>query len=182
MIHNTAEVSPEAIIGENTRIWHHVHIRENALIGNNCILAKGVYIDKNVVVGSNCKIQNNSSIYDGTTLEKGVFIGPHCIITNDKTPRAINIDGTLQNKDDWQSGKVLVKEGASIGARSVILPGITIGKWSMIGAGSVVTKDVPDFALVYGSPATLKGYVCKCGKKLEEGKVAGENCEGCVKE
>jgi len=178
-VHPTAEVSPQAKIGSNVKVWHHSQIRENALIGDNCILGKNVYVDKNVIIGKNCKIQNNSSIYHGVTLEEGVFIGPHCVLTNDKHPRAIGCDGKLKTDSDWTEGKILAKEGASLGARVVVLPDVTIGRFALVGAGSVVTKDVPDFGLVYGNPARKNGYVCYCGKKLEEGKRAGDNCPRC---
>lgn len=181
MIHETAEVSKEAKIGTNTKIWHYCQIRENAEIGENCILAKGVYIDFGVKIGNNCKIQNRASIYHGTVVEDGVFVGPHVVITNDKNPRAINFDGSLKSNKDWEEKGARIKKGASIGAGSIILPGITIGKFALVGAGSIVTKDVPDFALVYGNPAELKGYVCYCGFKLEE-KKGIFYCTKCKKE
>ena len=179
MIHPTAEVSPKAQVGDYVKIWHQVQIREGAVVGKNCIIGKNVYIDKEVLIDANCKIQNNSSLYRGVRLETGVFIGPHCVLTNDKFPRAINPDGTLKQDADWNVQNIFVKSGASIGARVVVLPGITIGQYAMVGAGSVVTKDVPDFGLVYGNPAQLQGYVCQCGKKLEEGKIPGMNCKRC---
>lgn len=179
MIHPTADISPNARLGNNVKIWHHVQVREQAAIGDNCILGKNVYIDKEVIIGSDCKIQNNCSIYRGTKIEKGVFIGPHCILTNDKVPRAINQDGTLKQDTDWEPGKIRTKEGASLGAGVVILPGVTIGRFAIVGAGSVVTKEVPDFGLVYGSPARLQGFVCYCGKRLEAGKKPGEKCYYC---
>ena len=127
-------------------------------------LSKGVYVDFGVKIGDNVKIQNNVSVYHGVTIEDGVFVGPHVCFTNDKKPRAVNEDGSLKAADDWQVSKTIVKKGASIGANSTILPGITIGKFSLIGAGSVVTKDVPDYGLVYGNPAKLKGSVDKKGE------------------
>lgn len=168
MIHETADVSNKANIGKNTKIWHQAQVRENVKIGENCIIGKNVYIDFGVEIGDNVKIQNNSSIYHGSKIEDGVFIGPHVILTNDKTPRAINPDGTLKTDHDWEEGKTLIKKGASIGAGSIILPDTTIGEFAMIGAGSVVTKDVPDYCLTYGNPAEIKGKVCKCGKKAKE--------------
>ena len=168
MIHDTADVSKYAKIGKNTKVWHHVQVRENAIIGDNCILGKGAYIDKDVKIGSNVKIQNYASIYSGSTIEDGVFIGPNVVLTNDTVPRAINPDGSLMAEGDWKTGKILVKKGASIGAKSVILPDVVIGGYSMIGAGSVVTKSVPDYALVYGNPAEIRGFVCKCGNRLEK--------------
>lgn len=166
-IHPTAEVSNEAKIGNNTKIWHQCQIREKVVVGENCILGKNVYIDHGIRIGNNVKIQNNSSIYNGSEIEDGVFIGPHVCLTNDKTPRAITKDGKLKEDNDWETGNILIKKGASIGAGSVILPGIVIGEFAMIGSGSVVTKDVPDYALVYGNPAKLEGYVDKSGKKVK---------------
>ncbi len=157
--HETAIVENGSKIGNNTKVWHFSHVRENSSIGNNCILGKSVYIDKNVKIGDFVKLQNNVSVYDGVTIEKNVFVGPHVVFTNDKSPRAFN--------ENWEIVKTLVEEGSSIGANSTIICGIKIGKFSMIGAGSVVTKDVPAFCLVYGNPARIMGYVCKCGKILK---------------
>ena len=166
-IHPTADVSKQAEIGKNTKIWHLSQVRENAAIGQNCILGKNVYIDHDVKIGNNVKIQNNSSIYYGSEIEDGVFIGPNVCLTNDKNPRAITEKGKLKRDSDWEVDKILVKKGASIGAGSILLPGITVGEFAMIGSGSVVTKDVPDFGLVYGNPAELKGYVDKKGNKVK---------------
>jgi len=168
-IHPTAEVSPEAKIGDGTSIWHQVQVREGAKLGRNCILGKGVYVDFDVQIGNNVKIQNYVSVYHGVTIEDGVFVGPHVIFTNDKRPRAINVDGSLKAADDWTLTTTLVREGASIGANATIVCGITIGRWAMVGAGAVVTKDVPDYGLVWGNPARLQGFVCPCGARLEYG-------------
>jgi len=165
-IHPTAIVDSNVRIGEGTSIWHHVHVRENASLGKNCVVGKNSYIDHQVSLGNNVKIQNNCSVYHGVTIHDGVFVGPHVCFTNDKVPRAVNPDGTLKSAQAWEVSKTTVGMGASIGAHSVILPGVSIGSWAMIGAGSVVTKNVPDYALVFGSPAKLAGYVCKCGRKL----------------
>jgi acetyltransferase-like isoleucine patch superfamily enzyme len=143
-------------------------VREGAVLGENCILGKGAYVDFDVRIGDNVKIQNRASVYHGVTLEDGVFVGPHAVFTNDKMPRAINPDGSLKSEDDWELGHILVKKGASIGAGAIIVTGVTIGQFAMIGAGAVVTKDVPDYGLVYGNPARLHGYVCPCGQRMEE--------------
>ncbi len=180
MIHSTADVSPEAVLGKNVKVWHQSQVREKVIIGDNCILAKNVYVDKDVVIGKNCKIQNNSSLYHGALLGDGVFIGPHCVLTNDRYPRAVTVDGDLKQDTDWEEGKVVIKGGASLGAGVIVLPGVTIGKYALVGAGSVVAKDVPDFGLVYGNRAELRGFVCKCGKKLAVGKIGGEMCEECL--
>lgn len=166
-IHKTAEIGENTIIGENTKIWHFVQIRENVKIGSNCIIGKNVYIDFEIEIGNNCKIQNNCSIYHQAIIEDGVFIGPHVVITNDKNPRAIDKKGKVKSANDWESGKVVICYGASIGAGSIILPNITIGKFAMIGAGSVVSHDVPDFALVYGNPAKKHGKVDESGSIIE---------------
>lgn len=176
MIHPTAEVSGQAKIGAGVKIWHQAQVRELASVGDNCILAKNVYVDKSVSVGKNCKIQNNCSLYRGVVLEDGVFVGPHCVLINDKLPRAVDSLGKLKGDTDWVESKILIRKGASLGARVVVLPGVVVGSYALIGAGSVVTKDVPDFGLVYGNPACLKGWVCKCGKKAEE---QGDDCGEC---
>ena len=167
MIHPTAEVEPGANVGQGTRIWHHCHVRAGATIGEDCVLGYGVYVDAGVRIGSNCKLQNRVSVYHGVTIEDGVFVGPHAAFTNDKHPRAIRPDGTLSSDDDWTVSPILVREGASIGAGAVILPGVTVGRWAMVGAGAVVTRDVPDHALVTGNPARPAGYVCRCGHTLD---------------
>jgi UDP-2-acetamido-3-amino-2,3-dideoxy-glucuronate N-acetyltransferase len=165
-IHTTAEVSEKANIGDGTSIWHQCQIREGVQIGEGCILGRGVYIDAEVLIGNHVKIQNYVSIYHGVTIEDGVFVGPHVCFTNDMRPRAINPDGSLKAADDWELSKTLVKRGASLGANSTIRCGVTVGEWAMVGAGSVVTRDVPDYCLVAGNPAKVRGYVCPCGEKL----------------
>lgn len=168
-VHPTAEVSPRAQIGEGTSIWNQAQIRD-AVIGKNCIIGKDVYIDSGVIIGDNVKIQNGVSLYNGITLEDGVFCAPHCVFTNDKYPRAVNPNGTLKDADDWTISKTLICKGASIGAGAVIVCGITIGEWAMIGAGSVVTKDVLKYTLVYGNPATFRNYVNEDGCITRSGK------------
>ncbi len=182
-VHSTAEVSPEAQIGAGTRIWRQAHVRENAHVGETCNIGKGVYIDTHVHIGSNVKIQNHTSIFEGVTIEDGVFVGPHVCFTNDLFPRAITPDGKLKSAEDWEITPTLVKYGASIGAGSIIVCGVTIGEFALIGAGSVVTKDVPAHTLVYGNPARHHGYVCRCARRFshlheEEGQLIGW-CEVC---
>lgn len=165
-VHPTADVSADATIGPGTRVWRHTHVREGARIGAECILGKGVYIDHDVVIGDRVKVENGASIFYGCTIEAGVFVGPHACLTNDRQPRAITPLGALKTEADWQVGQTLVQYGASIGAGAVIVTGVTIGRWAMVGAGAVVTRNVPDHGLVLGLPARLIGYVCSCGVRL----------------
>src|SRR5437899_8311359 len=138
-IHPAAEVSPEPHIGAGTRIWNQVQVREHAHIGEECNIGKGVYIDAHVHIGSRVKIQNHVSVFEGVTLEDGVFVGPHVCFTNDLFPRAITPDGKLKSANDWEITPTLVKYGASLGAGSVIVCGVTIGQFDLVGPGSVVT-------------------------------------------
>jgi len=165
--HPTAIVESD-MIGDDTKIWHFVHVREDAKIGVNCNIGKGVYIDENVIIGNNVKIQNFSTIYKGVVIGDDVFIGPAVVFTNDLYPRAFI----------WGEEKLVetvVRKGASIGANSTIVCGVELGEYSMVGAGSVVTRDVPPHALVYGNPARFKGYVCYCGRKIETRVGKGKN-------
>ena len=167
-IHPTAEVSAEAVIGAGTSIWNQAQVRERARIGGGSVIGKNVYVDTDVVIGDHCKIQNNVSLFHGVTVEDGVFIGPHVCFTNDRLPRAINVDGSLRTDADWEVSPTLVRHGAALGANSTILPGITIGRWAMVGSGSVVTRDVADHELVAGNPARRRGSVCRCGGILPD--------------
>jgi UDP-2-acetamido-3-amino-2,3-dideoxy-glucuronate N-acetyltransferase len=167
-VHPSADVSAEASIGPGTSIWNHAQVRERARIGTDCVIGKNVYVDFEVVVGDRVKIQNNASLYHGVTVEDGVFIGPHVCLTNDRLPRAINPDGTRKSDADWQVGPIRVRSGAALGAASVIVPGVTIGRWALVGAGSVVTGDVADYALVVGNPARRIGSACPCGEPLRD--------------
>ncbi len=166
-VHPSSVVSEKAEIGEGSQIWLNCQVRENVKIGTGCIFGKGVYVDADVVIGNNVKVQNNASIYTGVTIEDGVFVGPHVCFTNDKVPRAVNPDFSLKAADDWHVTRTLVKAGAALGANSTIVCGVTIGRWAMVASGSVVTKDVPDHALVMGNPARVAGWVCSCGKRVE---------------
>lgn len=177
IIHPSAEVSPKAEIGEETRIWHGAQVREGARIGRGCIVGKNAYIDFDVRLGNYVKVQNNCSLYHGLEVEDGVFIGPHVIFTNDRVPRAINPNGTLKGAADWQVGRTLVRYGASIGAGAVIVTGVTIGRWALVGAGAVVTRDVPDYGLVVGNPAQLLCYISAGGQRCESQEEAIEASE-----
>ena len=161
-VHDSAFIEDDVIIGEGTKIWHLVQIRSGARIGKNCNFGKSVFVDVNVSIGNNVKIQNFVSVYDGVIIEDDVFIGPHVCFTNDYLPRATN--------PKWVRVDTHVKKGASIGANSTIVCGITIHQYSMIGAGSVVTKDVNPHVLVYGNPAKMQGYVCYCGNIIKKTK------------
>lgn len=167
-IHPTADVAATAQIGPGTNIWNQAQVREDARIGAGCVIGKNVYVDVAVVVGDNVKIQNNSSLYRGVTVEDGVFIGPHVCFTNDRLPRAVNRDGSLKTDADWEVSAILVRRGAALGAASVILPGVTVGAWALIGSGAVVTRDVADYELVVGNPARRIGSACPCGQPLPD--------------
>jgi UDP-2-acetamido-3-amino-2,3-dideoxy-glucuronate N-acetyltransferase len=166
-VHPTAEVSAEARLGAGCRVWRQAHIREGAVIGDGCIIGAGVYVGAGVRLGTNCKIQNEALLYEGLELGDGVFVGPQVCFTNDRLPRAINPDGSLKSAEDWELGRTTVAEGAAIGACSVVVTGLTIGRWALVGAGSVVTKDVPDFALVFGQPARIRGWVDQHGHRVQ---------------
>jgi acetyltransferase-like isoleucine patch superfamily enzyme len=164
-IHPSAEVEPGAVIGENTKIWHLCHVRRDAHLGKECVLGRGVFVDAGVHIGDRVKIQNYVSVFHGVTIEDGVFVGPHVCFTNDLIPRAVNPDMSLKAATDWVLGETRIRAGAAIGANSTIVCGITVGRWALIGAGSVVTKDVPDYGLVVGNPARLIGYVSASGQR-----------------
>jgi len=155
----TSVVDETATIGEGTSIWNFVHVRENAEIGKNCVLADYVYVGRGAKIGNNVKLENRATVYEGVTIQDKVFVGPHVTFTNDPYPRSFSTD--------WKILQTLVKEGASIGAGAVIRCGVTIGEYALIGAGSVVADDVPPQALAYGNPARIRGFVCRCGRKLE---------------
>lgn len=167
-IHPSAEVSPKAEIGAGSKVWAFAHIRERARLGKNCIVGRSVYIECDVLVGDHVKIQNNASLYTGITLEDGVFVGPHVIFTNDRLPRAIRPDGALKSPDDWQITPSRVCYGAALGAGSIVIAGVQIGQWAMVGSGSVVTRDLPDFALAVGNPARVIGYISANGVRCSD--------------
>lgn len=164
--HDTAIIEDNVSIGEGTKIWVNSQIRSGARIGDHCIISKDTFIDQDVVIGNQVKIQNGVSVYHGVTIRDKVFVGPNAVFTNDMFPRAFG---------EWSVTETLIEEGASIGANATIVCGVTLGKYCMVGSGSVVTDSVPDHALVVGNPARIIGYVCECGQRLD----AENNCLKC---
>jgi len=159
-VHESSYIDGDDVsIGKGTEVWHFSHIMSKAKIGSNCKIGQNVFIGNNVIIGDNVKIQNNVSIYDGIIIEDDVFIGPSVVFTNVINPRSF-----IERKNEFK--KTIIKKGASIGANSTIVCGNVIGEYSFIGAGSVVTKDILDYALYYGNPSKRKGWVCECGNKL----------------
>lgn len=163
----TADVAPTAAIGAGCSIWHLAQVREDAALGTTCVIGRGAYIGPGVVLGDNCKVQNYALVYEPAVLGRGVFIGPAVVLTNDTHPRAINPDGSLKSAHDWESMGVTIGDGAAIGARAVCVAPVAIGSWATVAAGAVVTKDVPDFALVVGVPARQVGWVGRAGVPLQ---------------
>jgi UDP-2-acetamido-3-amino-2,3-dideoxy-glucuronate N-acetyltransferase len=164
----TADVDASAVIGAGTRIWHLAQVREDAKLGTGCIVGRGAYVGPGVVIGNNVKLQNYALVYEPAQLEDGVFIGPAVVLTNDMYPRSVDVGGKLKRADDWHAQGVLVREGASIGARAVVVPACVIGRYALVAAGAVVTRDVPDFALVAGVPARRIGWVGRAGERLSD--------------
>ncbi len=159
-VHPSAIIEDNVSIGKGTKIWVNSQIRNDVNIGESCNIGKDTFIDSGITVGNFCKIQNGVSLYHGITIGDKVFIGPNAVFTNDMYPRAFN--------QNWKVTETTIQEGASIGANATIVCGVTLGRFCMIGSGSVVTKDVPDQALVVGNPAHIIGYVCECGAKLDD--------------
>jgi UDP-2-acetamido-3-amino-2,3-dideoxy-glucuronate N-acetyltransferase len=173
-VHPSSYVDEPAHIGQGTQIWHFSHVMKNSQIGDHCRIGQNVVIGPEVVIGNNVKIQNNVSVYSGVTLEDDVFCGPSMVFTNVHTPRSAIPRNT---SEDFK--KTLVKKGASIGANATIVCGVTIGQFAFIGAGAVVTKDVPDYALVYGNPAKQHGWACYCGARLDKSTTPQTTCQAC---
>ena len=164
----SADVSPEAILGEGSAVWHLAQVREKAVLGKNCIVGRGAYVGTGVTMGDNCKLQNYALVYEPAVLGHGVFVGPAVVFTNDHYPRSVDPEGQLKRGDDWEPVGVTVRDGASIGARAVCVAPVTIGRWAMVAAGAVVVKDVPDYALVAGVPARRIRWVGRAGAPLEQ--------------
>lgn len=172
-IAESAEVDEGATVGDGTSVWDLAQVREGARVGTNCVIGRGAYIDHDVLVGDDCKVQNQALVYHPAVLGNGVFVGPAACLTNDRYPRAISPDGALKGSDDWDPVGVTCLDGASIGARAVCVAPVTIGRWAMVAAGSVVIHDVADFSLVAGVPARHVGWVGRAGLPLVLGDEAG---------
>ena len=171
--HETACIEDGCTIGEGTKIWHFSHIMKGCAIGRACSIGQNVVISPGVILGCGVRVQNNVSVYTGVICEDDVFLGPSCVFTNVINPRAF-----LSRKHEFR--KTIIRCGASIGANATVVCGHTIGRYAMVGAGTVVTKDVPDYALVFGVPGTLRGYVCRCGERLSFHKSSAV-CAACGK-
>ncbi len=165
-IQPTADVDGTAVLGRGSLVWHLAQIRENARLGRNCIVGRGAYVGPGVVIGDNVKLQNYALVYEPSRLEDHVFVGPAAVLTNDVYPRSVDVSGKLKRPEDWNAAGVLIREGASLGARAVVVAGCRVGRWALVGAGAVVTRDVPDFALVAGTPARRIGWVGRAGVRL----------------
>ena len=172
--HESCYIDEETRIGKGTKIWHFSHVMSGCTIGENCNIGQNVVISPDVTLGNNCKVQNNVSVYTGVVCEDGVFLGPSCVFTNVINPRAF-----IEKKDEYR--KTTIKEGASIGANATIVCGNTIGKYAIIGAGAVVTKDVGDYEVVVGNPARHHGFACSCGENLKRVSLTDYICEKCDK-
>lgn len=164
----SADVNDRAVLGDGTVVWPLAHVREDATVGQECIISRGAYVGPGVQVGNRCKIKDYALVYEPAVLEDGAFIGPAVVLTNDTFPRSVTPTGELKSADDWDMVGVTVREGASIGARAVCIAPVTIGRWALVAAGAVVAADVPDFALVAGSPARRIRWVGRAGVPLED--------------
>jgi acetyltransferase-like isoleucine patch superfamily enzyme len=161
-----AQVDESAVLGAGTTVWELAQIREGARLGTGCIVGRGVYVGAGVQIGDNVKLQNYALVYEPARLGDGVFVGPAVVLTNDRNPRSVDPEGHPKGASDWEAVGVDVAEGASLGARSVCVAPLRVGRWAMVAAGAVVTKDVPDFALVVGVPARQIGWVGRSGVRL----------------
>lgn len=182
-IHPTADLEADVSVGARSSVWHHAQIRIGATIGSECIIGRNAFIDEGVTLGNRVKVQNLALVYHGVTVEDGVFIGPNAILTNDRYPRSITADGELARADDWVVSPIVLHTGCSIGAGAVVVAGTEVGRFATVGAGSIVTRTVPDHALVAGSPARRIGWVCGCGQRLvdDAGVQVRADFEGAVR-
>ena len=171
-VHESTFIDEPCKIGRGTKIWHFCHIMNNCEIGENCNIGQNVVISPGVIIGKNVKIQNNVSVYTGVLIEDDVFLGPSCVFTNVINPRS-----AVSRKNEYK--KTILKKGCSVGANATIVCGHTLGKYSLVGAGAVVTKDVPDFTVVAGNPCKKIGYICKCGEKIifSDGEAVCKTCK-----
>ena len=171
-VHPTADLEADVVVGAGTSIWHRAQVRVGAAIGAECVIGRDVFIDEGVQIGDRVKIQNGALVYNGVTVEDGVFIGPGAILTNDRYPRAITSTGDLARAEDWTVSPIRLRHGCSIGAGAIVVAGTEVGTFATVGAGAVVTRDVPAHALVVGSPARRIGWMCACGVRLMDSEGA----------
>jgi acetyltransferase-like isoleucine patch superfamily enzyme len=167
-VHATADLEADVSVGPRSSIWHRAQVRTGARIGSDCVIGRDAFIDEGVALGDRVKIQNGALVYHGVTVGNGVFIGPGAILTNDRHPRALTSSGDLARAADWIVSPIRLDDGASIGAGAVVVAGCDVGRFAMVGAGAIVTRDVPAHALVAGNPARVIGWVCACGQRLHD--------------
>ena len=168
-VHTSVDLESDVSVGPGSSVWNRAVLRSGASIGAQCVVGRDAFIDEGVRVGDRVKIQNGALIYHGVTVGNGVFIGPGAILTNDRYPRAITATGELAQGDDWTVSPIELEDGCSIGAGAIVVAGLRVGRFATVGAGAVVTHDVPDQALVVGNPARRIGWVCACGARLTDG-------------
>jgi UDP-2-acetamido-3-amino-2,3-dideoxy-glucuronate N-acetyltransferase len=167
-VHASADLEADVSVGARTSIWSRAVLRNGASVGSDCVIGRDAFIDEGVVLGDKVKVQNGALVYHGVSVGNGVFIGPGAILTNDRYPRAITAAGELARADDWTLSPIELRDGCSIGAGAVVVAGTTVGRFATVGAGAVVTRDVPGYALVAGNPARRLGWVCACGTRLQD--------------